>query len=520
VSERGVETPSRVAAGPGSSGPAQIRVGHPDWVWLALSAAFLPFANGRDTLGLAAWLAPVFLVRFVRSRPAGSGLAVAYATLSVAWAFQFRGMAPLPPLGFVALALAFGGVALVPLAVDRLVAVRIQGFASTLALPGAWAVIDTLVARYSPYGSWGSPAYSQAGNLALLQLLSVVGRAGVTFLLGWFAAVANWIWERRADRAATGRGALTFAAVMIAVVIGGEVRLNLRSPSAPTVRIAALCAPDLDLFPNAETARRAFSGETFTADQYAAVRDLGWAIDSDLLQRSAREARAGAKVVFWAEASGFAFKEDEAELLDHGRELAKREGIYLGMAYAAWSQGASRPLENSLVLIGPGGEIAWRFLKAVPVPGPEAAVTVPGDRRLKVATTPYGRLSGAICFDMDFPVLLAQAGKLGVDVLMVPSGDWRAIDPFHTDMARFRAIEQGLNMVRAVNRGLSAAVDDRGQVLASMDYFAATDRTLVAQVPTRGVRTIYSRVGDTFAIVCGAGTIVVIGLAVRRRRPG
>jgi apolipoprotein N-acyltransferase len=516
--ERAGERPPKVDMVHGKPPTVSNGTSAADWLWLAVATPLLLFANGRYALGLAAWLAPIFLVRFVRTRPAGSGLPAAYAALSVAWAFQFRGMAPLPPFGFAALALGFGAVGLIPMLVDRLVAARVRAFVSTLALPSAWASIDFLVTRFSPYGSWGSPAYSQTEQLALLQLLSVTGLYGLTFLMGWFAATVNWVWERQFDWSVTRRGALAFAVVLSVVVLGGELRLRIARPSAPTVRVASLSAPDLELFPSAEVAHRARSGEKLSDGEVAAIRARGEAIDDDLLGRSKREADAGAKVVFWAETSGFAFKEDEPALIARGSDLARAEGIYLGMAYAAWTRGAQRPLENTLVVIDPRGQIAWRFLKAIPVPGPEAAISAPGNRKLKVVATPYGRLSGVICFDMDFPAFLAQAGNLGVDVLMVPSGDWREIDPFHTDMARYRAIEQGFNMIRQVNRGLSVAVDDQGRVLASMDHFATVQRDLVAQVPIRGVRTVYSRVGDVFAWACIAGALVLVGVAASRRR--
>ncbi|MDD5564618.1 MAG: hypothetical protein PHQ91_12975 [Thermoanaerobaculaceae bacterium] len=501
----------------GKSRDVSIGAGAASWLCYAAAVALLLFANGRWALGLAAWLAPIVLVRFVRTRPARAGVPAAYAALSLAWAFQFRGMVPLPPLGYVALALGFGAIGLLPFLIDRFVTARIAGFASTLALPSAWAAIDFLVARWSPYGSWGSPAYSQRENLALLQLLSLTGMFGVTFMLGWTAAVLNWVWERRRRWPQARGGALALAAVFAAVVLGGEARLRLFPPTAPTVRVASLSAPDLELFPSADVARRVRSGEGLTDAETAAVRNLARAIADNLLQRSEREARAGARVVVWAETSGFVFKEDEPAFLARGRDLARAEGIYLGMAYAAWRRGAARPLENTLILIDPRGEVSWRFLKAVPVPGPEAAVSAPGNGRLKVVATPFGRLSGVVCFDMDFPRLLAQAGGLGVDILLVPSGDWRAIDPFHTDMARYRAIEQGFNMVRQVNRGLSVAADYQGRVVAAMDHFATEDRDLVAQVPTRGARTLYSRIGDAFAWACAAGALVLIALASRRR---
>jgi len=487
-----------------------------DWLWLGLGVVLLLFANGRQVLAPAAWLAPVFLVRFVRTRPAHLGLALAYVLLAATWAFQFWGMAPLPRLGFVLLAAGFGVVGLLPILADRLAAPRVGGFAATLVLPTAWVTVDSLVARLSPYGSWGSPAYSQQEYLALLQLVSITGLYGVTFMLGWFAAVVNWAWERRFEWPAIRRGGVAFALALAAVPLGGEARLRLFPSSSPTVRIASLSAPDLELFPSAEVARRAIAGEMLTVDEIGAIGTRGRAIDDDLLRRSEREARAGARVVFWAETSGFTFKEDEPALLARGRDLASTEGIFLGMAYAAWSRGAQRPLENTLVVVDPRGEIAWRFLKAIAVPGPEAAISAAGDRKLKVVATPYGRLSGVICFDMDFPTFLAQAGELGVDLLIVPSGDWREIDPFHTHMARFRAIEQGFNIARQVNRGLSVIADYQGRVVASMDHFTTSDRAMVGQVPTRGVHTIYSRVGDTFAWACTIGLLALVCLAVGR----
>jgi apolipoprotein N-acyltransferase len=58
-------------------------------------------------------------------------------------------------------------------------------------------------------------------------------------------------------------------------------------------------------------------------------------------------------------------------------------------------------------------------------------------------------MSGALCYDYDFPALAAQHGSLGVDLVALPSSDWRGIDPIHTQMAAVRAIEQGVSIVRS-----------------------------------------------------------------------
>jgi hypothetical protein len=54
---------------------------------------------------------------------------------------------------------------------------------------------------------------------------------------------------------------------------------------------------------------------------------------------------------------------------------------------------SAHPLENKFVFIQPSGEIAWQYLKARPIPGPEAAVSVKSDGVLRHFDTPYRQLS-------------------------------------------------------------------------------------------------------------------------------
>jgi apolipoprotein N-acyltransferase len=69
-------------------------------------------------------------------------------------------------------------------------------------------------------------AYTQAGNLTLLQLLSVTGIWGITFLIGWFAAVVNQALESPRRLLPLG----VFTAVYLSVVIGGAARLAFFPP--------------------------------------------------------------------------------------------------------------------------------------------------------------------------------------------------------------------------------------------------------------------------------------------------
>jgi apolipoprotein N-acyltransferase len=102
--------------------------------------------------------------------------------------------------------------------------------------------------------------------------------------------------------------------------------------------------------------------------------------------------------------------------------------------------------------------------------------------------------------------------------MFVPSDDWQPIDPLHTQMTSFRAIENGFSLVRPTGEGLSAVFDYQGRVLAATDYFASDGGTMIAHVPTQGVRTLYAVIGDTFAWLCIATFIAISGAAFWPKR--
>jgi apolipoprotein N-acyltransferase len=487
------------------------------WIPLLVAILLMPFANGANAIAVAGWLAPLFLLRFTRAQRIIVGVPVVLAVQVIALAIQYRGMVPFPTPLYVAVMVFYGLCFTLPYLGDRLLSRRLSVFSGTLVFPLVWTAIEYLLSL-GPFGSWFATAYSQYGNLALLQMLSITGLWGVTFLIGWTASAGNALWEEWTISRRVPRVATMCALLVIMTMLTGGARLALFPPAGKTVRVATLSGINSALHPDPKVVGRFFRHESLTPEEIATIRKNSAAIDDDLLNRSAREAKAGARIIFWGEANAPVLKEDENDLIRRGGILAKANGIYLGMVLASWHLETTPPLENKIVLIQPDGTPAWEFFKAHPVPGGEAAISIRGDGKLRALDTPYGRLSSVICFDADFPQLLGQAGRLGTDLLLDPSNDWKAIDPWHTRMASFRAIEQGFNLVRHTSQGLSAAFDYQGRQLAAMDHYATTNRVLVAQVPVRGTRTIYALLGDWFAWVCLVGLTRVVILGVKSRR--
>lgn len=466
------------------------------WLWFALGLLLLIFSSGRLAVPLLAWVAPVFFLRFFRSvRRASLGLpAVALAGMAML-AVSWRGMIAIPPPADSLFIVFSGLLSTLPLLVDRRLTPRLGGFTGTLVYPLASTALEFAnMGLGSPLGSFGATAYSQAGNLVLLQLLSVTGIWGLTLLMAWPAALVNWAWESGWDWPRLRGGLLTAAAVLGAVWLFGEIRLAAADLAPGTVRVAAVTAasPDLNrLMPQRRTDPEAFRKET------AALRDA-------YLAASLREGRAGAKIILWPEGAGLVAEADEADLMTRAAALARDEGLYLAVPFFTLFAAENRPPENRLRVFGPTGEVVLNHVK---YGGNVIEGSLKGDGRLRWVDTTFGRLSGVICWDTDFIPNIRQAGRQRVDILLSPAHDWEAITPLHGQMSVFRAIENGMSVLRLADQGLSIVADPYGRTLAAMDHFRATERVMVAQVPLRGVATVYARIGD----LCG--WLSVLGLA-------
>ncbi len=472
------------------------------YLWLAIAILLSLFATGKWVIPLAVWLLPIFQIRFMRTKKAFWGYILIVITAAVTMAITWRGAVPSP--AYFTTVIGASLIGNLSLLADRLLSPRLKGFTATLVFPLAFTAIEFFSMTTNPMGSFGAQAYTQYGNLALMQLVSVTGMWGLTFLVGWFGSVVNWAWERSFAWPEIRRGGMLYVGILALVVVFGSVRLAFFPPQAGTVRVASLTVEVRmdELMPLLQDDRDAF--RQMTAD-----------IHEHYFEGTIREAQAGAQIVLWPEGAAMGAEEDEAALLVRGQDVARREGIYLAMPLFTIYQDEQRPFENKLIVVDPAGEIVLEHVK---YGGNMLEGSLLGDGVLRTFETPYGTLSGIICWDTDFPSIVRQAGRNGTDILLSPAHDWPEIDPVHAQMAVFRAIENGVSVVRHADQGRSITVDPCGRVLAEMDHFTASERVMVAQVPTNGVFTIYSVIGDLFGWLSLVGFVVVAIWAVVRGR--
>src|SRR3989440_9993303 len=145
-------------------------------------------------------------------------------------------------------------------------------------------------------------------------------------------------------------------------------------------------------------------------------------------------------------------------------------------------------------------------------------------------TEPQAKIAMLICFEDVFPQLVRHDVDADTDfVLNLTNNGWfgqGAAQWQHAVSALFRAIENGLPLVRCTNNGLTCWIDRHGRMHevyfpGSHDIYQAGFK--IAKIPLRGkdqprARTLYNCYGDWFGWSCVAATLTALALSFFSKR--
>jgi apolipoprotein N-acyltransferase len=495
--------------------------------FLLIAAALIWLMRPETTLPVAAWIAPIFLVRFWQTQPPLRAFLAHFIVCSGITAIAFQDVPPVSGLEYYVLTVSGVLLDTITYLIYRLVSQRIPTFLSTLVLPMACVSLEYL-SSFQVGGTIMSIANTQMNHLPLAQIVSVVGIWGITFLIYWNATVINWLWQRNFSWQRYRVEMLIYASVLGLVLLFGNIQLTFAPSNSTTFRVAGISVNNL---PPLLSAYRALNNRELPIDinriaqnspevkamhraydefwqhperpEFAPVRESLAQVENELFRLTRREAQAGAKMITWSEANAFVAEDKESQLVTRVQQLARAERIYFFMPIAVITPGQPQALQNKVLIFGPDGALLATYHKTKLAPG---ETYLPGDGTIPVIPTPYGKVAVVICYDADSPNYIRQVRQAGADLLLIPTGDWRAIASIHANAHIARAIENGLAIVRVTSNGLSIAADRQGRILAKMDYFKTSERVMVANVPTQAGNTLYTQLGDSFAWLCAIGT--------------
>ena len=503
-----------------------------------LAFLFVLLQSPKWTFAPAAWVAPILVLWLVRNNKWWKGVLWAFVAVFPGAYLGNTGVIPFPlPVMIVVLSMGVM-VSLLPYLLDKWL--NKGSVLSTLIFPSAYLLIEYFNAQ-SPSGVWTSMANTQYAFQPFIQIASIFGLLGITFMITWLAPVTLLVYERWQKGESIKVPVVLYSMFFIACNVYGGVRLGL-TPAAEKnqyAQVATITMPVMDLYEKAysvvegkevhlpadisvtsqEMANAGMAFQEFLSnhksEKFGPVLQVMEQQNDKAFEMSQEKVEAGAGIVVWSEGLGKTFLEDEDKLISKAREFAGKNNVYLVMAMASFFGGEIKPgelsFENKVLTIGPDGEILNTFFKNMPIPYVESSV--PGDGSIPVIDTKYGGISPSICYDADFPALLSQTGKNNTGLLLIPTGDWANIAPYHSYMTRFRAIENGCTVVKAVSNGLSIAYDPMGRELGRSDFFTAEDQSMLVDAPVYSVATPFPYLHSLLPVFALA---LVLGLMVGR----
>lgn len=472
-------------------------------VGLLLGSIGWYFANGKHGIGLLAWIFPFFIVYFLHSYPKRRGMLYLFLANYLVQLLSWKGMVPIPGIGYYLTMLLFSLLFTAPFLLDRLVKYEGHGFSRTLLLPLLATSVDFLNSSFSPHGSNGMLAYSQYDFPWLLQVLSVTGIWGLSFLLYWPASLSYFFYTNK-NNFARYLPWLSFPLLVYAsVFIYGALRYT-NQPSSVKVIAASFTLPvDLTYQKLHE------NGVDLTSE--LALSDESKLILAEhqeaFFEKANRVITENTDVLSSSEANLIVEKESEPRILQRISHLAQENNVAVFIGAVVYEKGESLS-ENNLYAFDSNGKHIATYQKSFIVPGDNNQKSSSGPT---VLPTDYGNIGLSICFDMDFPQWAAQYGRSGVELMISPASDWKEVSPYHTRLAVFRAIENGFSLLRHTNKGHSVLVDGRGRTWAEYDYFSDTEHTMFGSLPVSSYRNIYPYTYDLFGYIACLVSVIMLG---------
>jgi apolipoprotein N-acyltransferase len=516
---------------PGTETPDSFR-----FVFAALSGAALSFSYNGFYLSIYSWVCVgILLITLFGARPAvafGCGFlhSVFFVITCFPWIAavlsEHGGIPKAASWGLVVMIGSYFGLLMGAFAwtVNRLSQSSI--FLACIGAPFVWVAFE--FARVHVPGisfPWGLLGYPASANLGLLQITTVTGIYGLSFLVAAGNALLAWCDADTSRPVARRVAILGTSFAILAIVLIAAPRLVPQAHAEHYARAVQLNFPEVPEYP----------AKWFPAH----VADL-----EEIEQLSLATDARNPDLLIWPEAPApFSFQDQNFAKI--ASSLAMRFGHPFLAGAIEWRplpSGASNPKTmhalvpyNSAILVNAQGQDVFTYDKIHLVPFGEyepfplihrVVASVSSDvggfekgTNYAVAHLPSGStLSAFICYEATYPGEIRNFAANGAELFVNISNDgWfgqSAAPEQHLLIARVRAAENRRWMLRVTNNGITVSVDPYGRIsrLLPPDVRAAVD----LPYDFRTDQTIYTRFGDWFAWLCVIVSAILLASTFRK----
>ena len=368
-----------------------------------------------------------------------------------------------------------------------------------------WTVLEWWQAHSGWSGvPWARLAIGQAENVLNLQSAAVFGSYFITFLIVAVNGVLAYLFLNPTKRTLC-------AALAVGLFFGnmtfGAIRVSVMQDTGTPVKVAAI------------------QGNKGSLENWSSgTMDEVMEVYGDLSREAAAE---GADLIVWPETCIPANIDRQGWVYEYVTELSSECGVPILCGLFTRVAEGSEADYNSIVVALPDGTVHGTvYNKRNPVPFGEfvplrglvmtvipplaeintLAEDIPAGEDSVVFDLEVGNVGSLICFDSIYERNALDSMANGAQILAVSTNDSWFTDSrgvwMHHAQSQLRAIETGRWVVRSANTGVSSVINDRGEVLESLEPLKTGYVLEEAYLSDRV--TVYSVIGNVFAYLCVA----------------
>lgn len=471
---------------------------HP-YFWLILGLILTMLSYGIFNTGICAWIFAIPLIRFINNRTKWSSIILMLLGMIVAANITFYRLVEDDFNIMNQVFCTFNGIRIwfpffVYFLCRYLGAKKIIGY---YAFPAAVAVAEFFIDN--PFISvMTSLSVSQFWNMGLMQVASVTGVVGVSFIVTLFAPVVNYIWEK-GIRKETVMNAVGYGIVVVVITGIGMFTVEKITTTDQTVRVAA----------GVENTNLLLEDKSILERYTGSDEEKMFQANMDIISERAKQAvqNEAALLVFPEEA--FACSEPSSEKFIEGvKGIARENKIHILLPLLRLSTEEGRKQKNTLNFINSKGELLNTYLKNHLVPVVEEPFTERGDGKTPVIEVDGVKYTYLICADYTSNKYAYNGRE--ADIFLNPSYDWKAFQYFTSYGVQARAIECGFSVLRNPVNGNIILYDVYGRPLHMANVMNVHTGMIYLDIPRQGRQTIYGATGNWFPWLCAVYSALAI----------
>lgn len=363
---------------------------------------------------------------------------------------------------------------------------------------------------------WGVLGYSQAKNAYVLQVASILGVWGISFLIVLVNLLVYKMFISIKQRDTRWVFGLLISLILISGLVfiwGGKRFKDISAQAGTTIKVALVQG-------------NIAQDEKWEEERLAKIESIYYEMTKGITREKV-------DLVVWPETAVPYFLNRDPSFSAEIGSLAKAKNSYfiVGGLYL----NSENNQYNSAYFFSPTGELIDRYDKIFVVPFGEYMPPLPyfkqvqtvaglGEdvtpgKRLPVLSIGKDKIGTVICFESGSDGLCRKLVMKGASALVVITNDaWfghSVAAREHLEIGVLRAVENGVHLIQAANTGISSFITPSGKIISKTSLFKK--RVLFGELSLLKSKTLFSRYGYTFPYLCIFIALVGLVLSFTRK---